>query len=280
MGGSGPSPSPPSPPLFLLSSAPSPFLPSSSSSPSSTPLGAWSLICCSRSARAAALASSSSCLRLALAMPSRRACSSSFFSSASLSSAVCCGSLASSLSFFAAVAAAAASTAAVSLMTPSSSALASSRRSQPARRISRNCESSRLGQREKRRPDASGRVSASVMKRKTSSFGSSAQVGSSSAESFSPPPSPPAVSEPARITVYSAPHASSAECSASWLATVGLGPSAPRWTNTRRTPAALACASCPASAASSALTASHVVAPAIASPSGDSLKWRTSMRPE
>eukprot|EP00962_Isochrysis_galbana_P047100 scaffold19162_cov118-Isochrysis_galbana.AAC.6 len=84
----------------------------------------------------------------------------------------------------------------------------------------------------------------------------------------------------ARITVNSAPLPSSAVCSALASLSIVSGPSALTCTKIRFTPAALAAAICEASAASFALTMSHVLAPCSTSPSASSLNLSTSTRPE
>mmetsp|Transcript_61687 Transcript_61687/g.121950 ORF Transcript_61687/g.121950 Transcript_61687/m.121950 type:complete len:210 (-) Transcript_61687:327-956(-) len=166
---------------------------------------------------------------------------------------------------------------ALALITPLRSASTSSRRLHPAIRICLSCEASVLGQREKYRPSASGIVIASAMKRKTSSMGTSSQVGSSSGVTSRPPPVPSLESVPVRISV----HVTGEPVSVASSAAVSAGQdSADRWRNARVTPAACATLSCSFSVLWSALIASQTFAPANASAASPSANSSTSTRPE
>mmetsp|Transcript_47928 Transcript_47928/g.102386 ORF Transcript_47928/g.102386 Transcript_47928/m.102386 type:complete len:213 (-) Transcript_47928:313-951(-) len=169
----------------------------------------------------------------------------------------------------------------VSTITPASRASASSRRSHPAKRISLSCEASTEGQNEKRRPEAPGRVRASVTKRKTSSRPTVSQVGRSISPSLRPPTPPDFGSrQPVRITVYVRPDASRLAVKAAASLRVGEGPSAVVRTKTRETPTALATSSCAGSSASLTLIASQTVAPDKASENSCSENLSRSIRPE
>eukprot|EP00964_Phaeocystis_antarctica_P015731 scaffold8709_cov62-Phaeocystis_antarctica.AAC.5 len=117
------------------------------------------------------------------------------------------------------------------------------------------------GLREKTLPLASGMVSASVTKRKTSSLLTSPQTDCSTAPTARPPPlAPSSTSAPVRITVYTIPACLSCSSIAG-----DVVPSSVISRKTRVTPAALAALSCAGSAASSALMASHASAELTAS---------------
>ena len=102
---------------------------------------------------------------------------------------------------------------------------------------------------------ASGIASASTMKRKASSMGTSSHAGCSMSPKRWPPPVPDLVSAPVLIMVHRAPLSAAVFSAAT---SPGAESAALRWTKMRCTPAALAAASCASNSFSSAFTATHV----------------------